>query len=145
MHLNRRHVCLGGLVSLLPLRAFAAPASGSWEARVSVADQEMRLLHNGSEHARWPVSTAKQGKSTPKGTYYPYWLSRDHKSSLYRNAPMPFAVFYDGNYAIHGTNKTDLLGSRASEGCVRLATENARFVFSIPDTHGLRALKIVIS
>lgn len=105
----------------------------------------VRLLHNGRVHAEWPVSTARRGKVTPKGTFYPYWLSRNHRSSLYNNAPMPFSVFYSGNYAIHGTNDTGRLGSRASAGCVRLHTDNARFVFSIPETHGLRALRIVIT
>lgn len=148
MTMSRRHMIasLGAAALVLPASAaFAAPAAGRWEAHVSVANQRMRLMHNGSLHAEWPVSTARQGKVTPKGTYYPYWLSKNHRSSLYNNAPMPFAVFYDGNYAIHGTTDSGRLGSRASAGCVRLLTENARFVFSIPETHGLRALKIVIT
>lgn len=148
MQMTRR-VALAGLGAsalILPAQAvWAGPPAGDWEARVSLSAQQMRLTRNGHLHAQWPVSTARKGKVTPKGTFYPYWLSRHHRSSLYNNAPMPFSVFYSGNYAIHGTYETARLGSRASSGCVRLHTDNARFVFSIPETHGLRALRIVIT
>ena len=44
---------------------------------------------------------------------------------------MPFAVFYDGNYAIHGTTSTGRLGRPASNGCVRLHPENARTLYEM--------------
>lgn len=120
------------------------PAPGSWEARVSIDEQRMRLFHEGVLHAEWLVSTARKGYVTPKGVYKPYWLSKNHRSSLYNNAPMPFAVFFRGNYAIHGTDQIEKLGTRASAGCVRLHPDNASFVFAIAQIHGLDALRIVI-
>lgn len=147
MGMNRRSALLGMAAALILPAApvWAGPAGGKWEARVSLKRQRMRLMHNGQLYAEWPVSTARPGKVTPKGTFYPYWLSKHHRSSRYNNAPMPYSVFYSGNYAIHGTNETSKLGRRASSGCVRLSRENARFLFSIPEAHGLRALRIVIS
>jgi lipoprotein-anchoring transpeptidase ErfK/SrfK len=151
MDIARRSFLLAaaGAVSLVALPAAAqdagVPAAGRWEARVSIDEQRMRLYHDGNLHAEWPVSTARKGRVTPKGTFKPYWLSKHHRSSRYNNAPMPFAVFYDGNYAVHGTDQIEKLGTRASAGCVRLHPDNAAFVFAIAQTHGLDALRIVIS
>ena len=45
---------------------------------------------------------------------------------------------------IHGTNDTDLLGAPASHGCIRLATPNARALFSRVSGAGRGATRIVI-
>lgn len=152
MRTTRRDVVggmvVGALWAILPggmASAQEAPAAGSWEARVDIAQQTMHLTHEGVLHATWPVSTARPGKVTPKGTFKPYWLSKNHRSSRYNGAPMPFAVFYDGNYAVHGTDQIEKLGTPASAGCVRLHPDNAAFVFAIAQIHGHDALRIVIS
>ena len=144
-------VLAGSLASSIPGLALAqqrgrpippAPELGNWLAQVSLSRQQMALYCNGQLQHLWPVSTARPGKVTPRGEWHPYWLSRNHRSSLYNNAPMPYAVFYRGNYAIHGTDQEHLLGQRASAGCVRLATENAAFVYSIAHHHGFGSLLI---
>ena len=38
---------------------------------------------------------------------------------------MPYAVFYNGDYAIHGTNDLGRLGRPASAGCIRLHPRHA--------------------
>jgi lipoprotein-anchoring transpeptidase ErfK/SrfK len=70
-----------------------------------------------------------QGKITPPGEWTAQWLSRNHRSSRYNNAPMPYAIFYSGHYAIHGTDQISRLGRPASAGCVRLHPDNARVLF----------------
>ena len=57
------------------------------------------------------------GKITPAGTYEPEFLSKNHRSRRYNNAPMPFAIFYDGHYAIHGTDQIKRLGSGQKARC----------------------------
>lgn len=99
--------------------------------RVDVSEQRMVVMRGGRRMHDWPVSTARAGKITPRGTYQPQWFSRDHKSSLYDGAPMPFSIFYSGNYAIHGTYATGALGRPASAGCVRLSPENARVLYEM--------------
>jgi len=99
--------------------------------RIDVSDQEMTVMQGGRRLYSWPVSTAKRGHVTPTGTYQPQWFSRNHRSSLYDDAPMPFAIFYDGNYAIHATYSTGMLGRPASHGCVRLHPENARTLYEM--------------
>jgi lipoprotein-anchoring transpeptidase ErfK/SrfK len=93
----------------------------------------------------WPVSTARPGKETPLGTFGVEWLSAKHRSSLYNNAPMPWAIFYDGDYAIHGTEQISKLGTPASAGCVRLHPDNAKTLFKMVTKHGYDSLQVVIN
>ena len=113
-------------------------------AHVSIASQEMKVYHEGRLIYTWPVSTAKAGKITPPGTYSPEFLSRNHRSKRYNNAPMPFAIFYDGNYAIHGTDQIKRLGQPASHGCVRLHPDNAKILFNMVKAEGMENMRVVI-
>lgn len=113
-------------------------------ARVSIGSQTMKVYHEGRLLFTWPVSTAKAGKITPPGTYEPEFLSRNHRSRRYNNAPMPFAIFYDGNYAIHGTDQIKRLGQPASHGCVRLHPDNAKILFQMVKAEGMENTSVVI-
>jgi lipoprotein-anchoring transpeptidase ErfK/SrfK len=113
-------------------------------ARVSISNQTMKVFHEGRLLFDWPVSTAKSGKITPTGTYAPEFLSRNHRSRLYGGAPMPFAIFYDGNYAIHGTDQIKRLGKAASHGCVRLHPDNARILFGMVKAEGMENMRVEI-
>ena len=72
-------------------------------------------------------------------------FSRAHKSDEYEDAPMPFAVFFSGGYAVHATEFTKRLGTPASHGCVRLSLENAQTFFNLVKTYGMTNTKIVIT
>jgi lipoprotein-anchoring transpeptidase ErfK/SrfK len=113
-------------------------------ARVSISSQTMKVYHEGRHLFTWPVSTAKSGKITPTGVYAPEFLSKNHRSSLYNNAPMPFAIFYDGHYAIHGTDQIKKLGAPASNGCVRLHPENAEILFGMVKAEGMDNMRVEI-
>jgi lipoprotein-anchoring transpeptidase ErfK/SrfK len=65
-------------------------------------------------------------------------------ASRYNNAPMPFAIFYDGHYAIHGTDQIKKLGEPASRGCVRLHPDNARILFEMVKAEGMENMRVVI-
>ena len=119
---------LAGLV-LAVVWAGLAQAQSLW-VEVDLSEQRMTVTEGQEPLYEWPVSTARPGKCTPVGTYTPYLLKRTHYSTLYNNAPMPWSVFFFGNYAIHGTTAVDQLGSPASAGCVRLAPENAEILFN---------------
>ena len=110
---------------------------GSIQVNVSVSEQTMYVYENGLLAHQWPVSTARSGKVTPKGSWTAKWLSKYHKSSRYNNAPMPFAIFYDGNYAVHGTNQISKIGTPASAGCIRLHPQNAEILFNKVKSVGL--------
>ena len=127
-------------LGLLPGAAFADRV----EAYVSISSQTMKVYHEGRLLFTWPVSTAKAGKITPSGVYAPEFLSKNHRSRRYNNAPMPFAIFYDGNYAIHGTDQIKRLGKPASHGCVRLHPDNAKILFQMVKAEGMDNTRVVI-
>jgi lipoprotein-anchoring transpeptidase ErfK/SrfK len=57
---------------------------------------------------------------------------------------MPWAVFYHGNYAIHGTNAIKRLGKPASHGCVRLHPDNARILFRMIKAEGMENARVTV-
>jgi lipoprotein-anchoring transpeptidase ErfK/SrfK len=131
------------LLAALILAPFAAQATAI-VARVSVSTQTMHVYLDGQLRYEWPVSTARAGKITPRGEWTPQWLSRWHRSSRYNNTPMPFAIFYDGDYAIHATESTYALGRPASAGCVRLHPDNASLLFAMVQREGMENMRVVV-
>ena len=132
-----------GVVFTLCLSAMEAQADRV-VARVSISGQVMHVYHHGQLLYEWPVSTARSGKITPTGSWRPQFLSRNHRSSRYNNAPMPYSVFYSGHYAIHGTYQINRLGRPASAGCVRLHPENARLFFDMVRNEGMDQTWVIV-
>jgi lipoprotein-anchoring transpeptidase ErfK/SrfK len=130
-NLFRIILCLAGMH--LP----ATTAQAEVVARVDISAQTLTLIEDGITRYVWPVSTARAGKVTPKGTYTAEFWSRYHKSSRYNNAPMPYSIFYSGNFAVHGTDQISKLGQPASSGCVRLHPDNAAILFAMSRAVGL--------
>lgn len=125
----------------------AAPVgaqAASLVAKVNVSTQTMTVTHRGKVKYRWKVSTARAGKVTPSGSWSAKWLSKNHRSSRYNNAPMPYSIFYSGNYAVHGTDQVSRLGRPASSGCVRLHPDNARVLFELAQREGLKNTRIIV-
>ena len=114
-------------------------------AHVDISQQKMKVYQNGRLKYIWPVSTARPGKVTPTGQWKGKWLSKNHRSSRYNNAPMPYSIFYSGNFAIHGTNQINRLGRPASAGCVRLHPDNARVLFNLATRYGVKNVKVRIT
>lgn len=131
----------------------ATPDKGTWAQKMFVLAKTEGHVYE-LKHA-WPVSTGLEeqvmspagkmlGTHTPEGVFkldryrsYEDYTSRQWKS------PMPYAIFFDwqtqgrpSGLAIHGSDaKGELdLGKRASHGCIRLATENARTLFEMITT-----------
>lgn len=135
------------IVTSFGLALLQAPlaSAATLTANVSISTQTMTVMHRGEVIGRWPVSTARNGKVTPTGSWNAKWLSRNHKSSRYNGAPMPYSIFYNGNYAVHGTYQTKKLGRPASAGCVRLSPDHAKVLFSLAKTEGLENTRIIIT
>lgn len=123
------------LAGMTLLAGFAS--AGQVHAKVDISRQTMTVSMDGGQRYTWKVSTARPGKTTPRGRFTAKWLSKYHKSSLYNNAPMPFSIFFNGNYAVHGTDQIAYLGRPASAGCVRLHPDQAEILFKMTQTVGL--------
>lgn len=130
-----------GLLVAAPATALAA----ALVANVDVATQTMTVTKYGKVLYTWKVSTARGGYKTPSGEWRPYRMHRMWHSRKYDMAPMPFAVFYDGGYAVHGTTAVGRLGTPASHGCVRLATPNAETFYTLVREMGPGNTRIIVS
>ncbi len=132
------------LLTALGVAAVGMVSSAAADVVVTVnkATQQMSVSVGGEALYTWTVSTGVYG--TPSGTFRPQALSRHHRSSLFNNAPMPYAIFYDGHYAIHGTTQISRLGRPASKGCVRLHPSNAAILFALVQKEGMGNTQIQI-
>ncbi|HEV7415916.1 L,D-transpeptidase [Tianweitania sediminis] len=132
-----------GATLLLGWSASQASAA-SIVADVSLSSQTMTVSRSGRVLYTWKVSTAGAKKVTPTGSWSAKHLSKNHRSSRYNNAPMPYAIFYNGHYAVHGTDQISRLGRPASKGCIRLHPKNAAVLFDMVKKEGLRNTRITV-
>jgi hypothetical protein len=95
---------------------------------VSLTEQLAYVYRNGLLIAVSTVSTGKPGHATPSGVFTVLQKDKDHHSSKYNDAPMPYAerLTWDG-VALHAGG---LPGFPESHGCVHLPTEFARLLFA---------------
>jgi lipoprotein-anchoring transpeptidase ErfK/SrfK len=131
-------VAAAAVLALLP----AGGANAEIVVTVDKVLQRMFVVVDGEHRYTWPVSTGIA--NTPSGTFRAQILSRYHRSSIFNDAPMPYAIFYDSHYAIHGTTAVAQIGRRASKGCVRLHPSNAATLFALVQQHGVANTRVII-
>jgi len=104
---------------------------------VKVDKSEQRLYRNGSLEATWAVSTGVSGRGTPNfdrnpnGRIYDRYTSTKFPGGDYKGlGNMPYAIFIEGGFAIHGTGTSNWrkLGQPASHGCIRIHPDNAYYL-----------------
>jgi len=140
--ISRLAAVLAGIGLLL---AVAGTASANVVITVNKATQRMTVAVDGKPRYNWPVSTGKVGYSTPSGSYRPFRLERDHRSTEWDDAPMPHSIFFTGRgHAIHGSYDRRL-GRAVSHGCVRLSPSNAATLFALVQSEGLGNTRVVIT
>jgi hypothetical protein len=96
---------------------------------VSLPDQLAYVYRNGVRIAASTCSTGKLGHRTPTGVFKILQKDKNHHSSTYNNAPMPYMnrLTWSG-IALHAGQ---LPGYPASHGCVRLPKEFAGLLFGV--------------
>lgn len=126
---------------ILAIAALGALLAGTLTAQADVlitvnkTTQRLSVAVNGEPRYEWPVSTARWGYNTPNGSYRPERLERTWYSRKYDMSPMPYSIFFNGGYAIHGSYEISRIGRPASHGCIRLNPRNAAVLFSLVRTH----------
>lgn len=97
---------------------------GQKRIAIDKSSQTIRALQGTRTVLRSHVSTGIAAKETPNGIFrvQPY-RARVHKSKLYDDAPMPYAVQIVGNIFVHGWPR--VAGVPASHGCIRLPVSGA--------------------
>jgi hypothetical protein len=128
-------IFIAALAMFCGLLVAARSAEAAVDIHVDLSTQRM-TVHADSQTYVWPVSTARSGYVTPRGTYHPTSLQLMHYSSKYDNSPMPHSIFFRGGYAIHGTYEVGHLGRPVSHGCVRLSPANAATLYALVKAEG---------
>jgi lipoprotein-anchoring transpeptidase ErfK/SrfK len=122
-------------VLLAPLTIDGAAATV--RVHIDLAHQLMHVRSSQGDYS-WPVSTARPGYHTPRGSFSAKSLQPMHYSKKYDNSPMPHSIFFRGGYAIHGTYATGALGRPVSHGCVRLSPAHAAQLYDMVKREGAR-------
>ena len=120
-------------------------AEAKLDILVDKATQRMMVIQDGFIRYMWPVSTGRDNMATPNGVYAPQRMERNWFSKEYYDSPMPFAIFFHGGYAIHGSYAIDRLGGPASHGCVRLHPHHAAILFDLVQQEGPNQTTIEIT
>jgi hypothetical protein len=134
---------------MIAIAAVAALLGGLARAEAGIvvtvdkSAQRLSVAVDGFPRYEWPVSTARWGYRTPNGSYRPQWLARKWFSTKYDGSPMPYSIFFNGGYAIHGSYEISHLGRPASHGCIRLHPQHAAVLFGLVQEH-MRDTRIVV-
>ncbi len=110
--------------------AAAAQASNPCPAAASACidlSNEQAWLQSGGQitYGPVPITSGAAGSRTRTGTFSVFWLDKNHKSSLFNNAPMPNSVFFDGDIAFHQGSLYD-----QSNGCIHLSWDASETFFN---------------
>lgn len=99
---------------------------------VLVGERKVRLSDGGSVVLEAPVIVGKSASPTPLGRFYVTDVDPKYEGSSYGPWVLPLSGFsqaldsFGGGapaLALHGTNRPDLMGKAASNGCVRLPND----------------------
>ncbi|MER5629717.1 L,D-transpeptidase [Streptomyces nitrosporeus] len=108
--------------------------------RVTCVDLDRQLLwvqtSDSVDFGPVPIRSGRDTEETRLGWHSVYWRSRDHVSTIYNNAPMPYSQFFDGGQAIHG-RLDPLYDGGGSAGCVNLSLDNAEKLWNLLDVDDL--------
>jgi hypothetical protein len=108
--------------------------SGPVLVYVDLGRQLSTVYRNGVRIAVSTISSGKEGYGTPTGVFTILEKNKEHNSSTYDNAPMPYQQRLTWRWvAMHAGN---LPGYPASHGCIRLPMEFARKLFDLTDRGG---------
>jgi hypothetical protein len=106
-----------------------AVTSGPIIMVVSLEDQKAYVYRNGLLVAATTVSTGRPGHLTPTGVFTVLQKQKEHRSTIYDGAPMPYMQRLTwGGVALHAGG---LPGYPESHGCVHLPSEFARQLFAV--------------
>src|SRR5271166_4848213 len=106
-----------------------AVSTGPMVMVVSLTEQRAYVYRNGILIGAANVSTGRPGHPTPVGVFTVLQKQKEHRSTLYDGAPMPYMERLTwGGVALHAGG---LPGYPESHGCIHLPSEFARRLFDI--------------
>lgn len=121
---------------------------------VSKKKQRLFLYVDGIAVDTFKVSTGDKDHETPtfdthpNGIMFQKYTSKKYPGGSYQGlGNMPYVVFIEGGYGLHGTTIGNFkkLGSKASHGCIRLHPNNAKLLFELVESVGANNTWITVS
>ncbi|MBI2008154.1 L,D-transpeptidase [Candidatus Amesbacteria bacterium] len=117
------------------LRVLGQSTGGKW-IEIDLSDQKMTAHNGDSVFLESPISSGLWNK-TPVGEYRIWYKIRSTKmeggipgtKSYYYLPNVPYAMFFNGSYGIHGTYWHANFGTPMSHGCVNSPTPVAEKLF----------------
>lgn len=98
---------------------------------VDLSEQQLVAWEGNMARYTFPVSTGKDSTPTPTGSFT---IQSKHPSTRMRGSgydipDVPYAMYYSGNYALHGAYWHSNFGSRVTHGCINLTVDNANQLY----------------
>ncbi|HOJ10426.1 MAG TPA: L,D-transpeptidase family protein [Clostridiales bacterium] len=95
---------------------------------IEVEDKTLYLLEDGACIKKYPIASGKSGYPSPIG----YWkiTTKEKWGEGFGGRWMGLNVPW-GEYGIHGTNKPGSIGSAASQGCIRMFSDDVKELYDI--------------
>ncbi len=98
---------------------------------------QVTLWKRGTLWNSWLVRGGDYSYQTRTGHFSVYSRDRDHVSGLY-GSPMPYAQFFSGGQAFHGSSYMTDPFDEHSHGCVNMYIEDARQLWRLTSTRPLK-------
>lgn len=100
--------------------------------QINLSKQRLTAWEGGTPVYAVSISTGKKATPTRIGTFK---VQSKHKKIRMRGEDydvpnVPYAMFYDGGYGIHGANWHRNFGTPVSHGCVNVAVNHAKWLFN---------------
>lgn len=108
-------------------RVLAGSSKGNTRIVIDISRQKAFLLVDGEVAIESPVSTARSGKYTPRGSFRVTERVRNGKISTIYGVHMPYWMRLSGS--VYGVHAGYLPGYPASAGCVRLPSDAAQMIY----------------
>ncbi|MFV8753717.1 L,D-transpeptidase [Nannocystaceae bacterium ST9] len=103
---------------------------------VDLEQQVLTLWHEDRAIFATLIASGKPGYSTPTGLYriitkraYGKMASLPSEPEPYWVDAVPWTMYFDGRFALHGAFWHDRFGYRTSHGCINLSAHDAKFLF----------------
>jgi len=108
-----------------------APADGERWIEVDISDQKLTAWQGDVPIFETIVSTGKPGFRTLPGEFAVYlkFEKTRMRGIDYDTPDVPWTMYYDGDFAIHGAYWHNNFGTPVSHGCVNLRVEEAKAIY----------------
>jgi lipoprotein-anchoring transpeptidase ErfK/SrfK len=108
-----------------PEQSAEAPCTTAAKACIKLSTNQSWLMQDGKVvYGPVPITHGRAGYLTPPGTFKVTFKNKNHKSSIFNNAPMPYSVFFNGGIAFHQGSLKE-----KSHGCIHLSMAAAQKFF----------------